>query len=72
VTAAAFQSFGISDDTKERLNRLVKGVATILADNFRKKGSRLSSPADLHLHLHLSHLADALIQSDLQIGAFTL
>jgi hypothetical protein len=24
------------------------------------------------LHLHLSHLADALIQSDLQIGAFTL
>ena len=25
-----------------------------------------------HLHLHLSHLADALIQSDLQIGAFTL
>jgi hypothetical protein len=27
----------------------------------------------LHLHhLHLSHLADALIQSDLQIGAFTL
>jgi hypothetical protein len=26
----------------------------------------------VHLHLHLSHLADALIQSDLQIGAFTL
>jgi hypothetical protein len=25
----------------------------------------------LHLHLHLSHLADALIQSDLQIGAFS-
>jgi hypothetical protein len=24
------------------------------------------------LDLHLSHLADALIQSDLQIGAFTL
>ena len=24
------------------------------------------------LHLHLSHLADALIQSDLQIGAYTL
>jgi hypothetical protein len=24
------------------------------------------------VHLHLSHLADALIQSDLQIGAFTL
>jgi hypothetical protein len=28
--------------------------------------------ASLHLHLHLSHLADALIQSYLQIGAFTL
>jgi hypothetical protein len=26
----------------------------------------------IYLHLHLSHLADALIQSDLQIGAFTL
>jgi hypothetical protein len=26
-------------------------------------------PMLLHLHLHLSHLADALIQSDLQIGA---
>jgi hypothetical protein len=26
----------------------------------------------LYLHLHLGHLADALIQSDLQIGAFTL
>jgi hypothetical protein len=24
----------------------------------------------LHLHLHLSHLADALIQSDLQIGFY--
>ena len=47
MTAAAFQSLGISDDTKERLNRLVIGVATISADNFRKKGSRLSSPADL-------------------------
>jgi len=31
-----------------------------------------SSMTGLHLHLHLSHLADALIQSDLQIGAFTL
>jgi hypothetical protein len=28
--------------------------------------------AQSDLHLHLSHLADALIQSDLQIGAFTL
>jgi hypothetical protein len=47
MTAAAFQSLGISDDMKERLNRLVIGVATVLADHFRKRGSRLSSPADL-------------------------
>jgi hypothetical protein len=47
MTAAAFQSLGISDYTKERLNRLVIEVATILADNFRKRGSRLSSLADL-------------------------
>ena len=45
MTALAFQSLGISDDAKERLNRLVIGVATIAADNFRKRGSRLSSPA---------------------------
>jgi hypothetical protein len=32
----------------------------------------MSMGCGLHLHLHLSHLADALIQSDLQIGAFTL
>ena len=38
----------ISDDTKERLNRLVIGVATKAVDNFRKRGSRLSSPADLY------------------------
>jgi hypothetical protein len=37
MTAAAFQSLGISDDTKERLNRLVIGAATISADHFRKK-----------------------------------
>jgi hypothetical protein len=48
MTAAAFQSLGISYDTKERLNRLVIGVATMTADSFRKKGSRLSSPADLY------------------------
>ena len=30
-----------------RLNRLVIGVATMAADNFRTRGSRLSSPADL-------------------------
>jgi hypothetical protein len=47
MTAAAFQSLGVSDDMKERLNRLVIGVATISADKFRKRGSRLSSPADL-------------------------
>jgi hypothetical protein len=29
MTAAAFQYLGISGDTKERLNRLVIGVATI-------------------------------------------
>ena len=47
MTTAAFQSLGISDNTKERLNRLVIGVLTISADHFRKRGSRLSSPADL-------------------------
>ena len=36
ITVAAFQSLGISDDTKERLNRLVIGVVTIAVDNFRK------------------------------------
>ena len=48
MTAAAFQSLGISDDMKERLNRLVIGVATMAADSFRNSGSRLSSPADLY------------------------
>ena len=47
MTEESFQSLGISDDTKERLNRLVIGVATMAADNFIKRGSRLSSPADL-------------------------
>jgi hypothetical protein len=47
MTTVAFQSLGISDDTKERLNRLVIGVATIAVDHFRKRGSRLSRPADL-------------------------
>ena len=32
----------------------------------------MTDQLDLHLHLHLSHIADALIQSDLQIGAYTL
>jgi hypothetical protein len=40
MTAAAFQSLGISHGTTERLNRLVIGVATIAADIFRKRGSR--------------------------------
>ena len=48
MTAAAFQSLGISDNTKERLKRLVIGVATMAVDNFRKRGSRLSGPADLY------------------------
>ena len=48
MTAAALQSLGILDDAKERLNRLVIGVATMAVYNFRKKGSRLSSPADLY------------------------
>ena len=48
MTAAAFQSLWISDDTKERLKRLVMGVAIMEADNFRKRGSRLSSPAVLY------------------------
>ena len=39
MTAAAFQSLGISDD---RLNRLVIGVATILADNFSEGSDFLS------------------------------
>ena len=33
---------------KERLKRLVIGVATMAGDNFRKRGSRLFSPADLY------------------------
>ena len=47
MIVAASQSKVISDDTKERLNRLVIGVATISADNFRNRGPRLSSPGDL-------------------------
>ena len=47
MTAAAFQSLGTPDDTKERLNRLVIGVATMATDHFRKRGYILSSPADL-------------------------
>ena len=50
MTAAAFQSLRISDDTKETLNRLVIGVATIAADNFRKRGSRLSRDPDFAAH----------------------
>jgi hypothetical protein len=39
MTTQDFQSLGISDDTNERLNRLVIDVVTISADNFRKRGS---------------------------------
>ena len=39
MTVAAFQSLRISDDTKERLNGLIIGVETILADHFRKRVS---------------------------------
>ena len=53
MTAAALQFLGISDEMKERLNRLVIGVATMAADNFRKRGSGLSSPADLYGVLQL-------------------
>jgi hypothetical protein len=35
MTVAAFQSLGISDDTKDRSNMLVIGVATTAMDNFR-------------------------------------
>ena len=48
MTTAAFQSLRISDDKKERLSRLVIGVETMAVDNFRKRGSRLSSPAALY------------------------
>jgi hypothetical protein len=46
MTVAAFQSLRISG-TKERLNRLVIGVAAISDDHFRKRGSRVSSPTYL-------------------------
>jgi hypothetical protein len=39
---------------------------------YSSEGNMHFGGTKLHLHLHLSHLADALIQSDLQIGAFTL
>ena len=42
-TTAAFKSLGISDDTKERLNRLVIVVAEMAANNFRKRGGGLPS-----------------------------
>jgi len=47
MTAADFQSLGISEDKRERLKILEIGAAIIFADNFRKIGSNLSSPADL-------------------------
>jgi hypothetical protein len=48
-----------------------KGIGTKTKTNAYTK-SQECNPNKRHLHLHLSHLADALIQSDLQIGAFTL
>ena len=48
MTAAAFQSLVISNDMKERLNRLVIGGATMAADSFRNRGARLASPAELY------------------------
>ena len=44
MTAEAFQSLGISDDMKERLNRLVIGVATISTDNFRERSTLYEGP----------------------------
>ena len=43
-------SFPILGDLRryERLNRLVIGVATMAADSFSNRGSKLSSPADLY------------------------
>ena len=41
MTAAAFQYLGIPDDTKESFKKFVIAVATIAADHFRKRGSRL-------------------------------
>ena len=38
MTAAAFQSLEISDNKKERLNRLEIGVVTILSNHFRREG----------------------------------
>uniref|UniRef100_A0A674AE75 alanine--tRNA ligase n=1 Tax=Salmo trutta TaxID=8032 RepID=A0A674AE75_SALTR len=61
---------------------MVKDIVNEEEEQFLKTFSRgqkildrkiqLSPPCPITLHLHLSHLADALIQSDLQIGAFTL
>jgi hypothetical protein len=48
TTTGAYQSLGISDDTKVRLNRLVIVFGTMAADDFRKRGSRWSSIADLY------------------------
>jgi hypothetical protein len=48
-----------------------KNGANIPQSLFNKNGQRVQ-PQDIYITLHLRHLADALIQSDLQIGAFTL
>jgi hypothetical protein len=46
MTSAALQSLGFSDNTKESLNWIVKGVANILADHFRE-GADCLTEADL-------------------------
>jgi hypothetical protein len=51
-------SFPIFGDTKERLNRLVIGVATISADHFRKRGFRLPSPAELFQNISCLDLGE--------------
>ena len=38
-------------------------------NRWHHEGGKLCGHIEATLHLHLSHLADALIQSDLQIGA---
>ena len=43
----SFPIFGNLRQYKERLNRIVIGVATNSADHFEKRRSRMSSPADL-------------------------
>jgi hypothetical protein len=63
MTAAAFQSLGISDNTIERLNRLVIGVATMAADNFRERGGGEAWPAIEKCLLKFSIIVDLLVMT---------